>query len=140
MEQLQGSFCLNLQGDPKIIKDLEDQRICSKRTHRTIQCGTFHRDTARPHPGAGESCNGYTIRQNIGRAAHEDNIRAIEPIHSPHRKTHDSTSRERPAEKIGTSFNPGRAWTSGVQQFDPVRSNLKLILKCVLQERTKIRP
>ena len=42
--------------------------------------------------------------------------------------------------KIGTLFNPGRAQPSGVQQFDPVRSNLKPIPKCVLQKWTKIRP
>ena len=37
-------------------------------------------------------------RQNIGRAAHEGDIRAVGPSRYPDRKTRDSTIRERPAE------------------------------------------
>ena len=140
MDQLKGSLFLILKGDPKILKDLEDQRLCSECTCCTRQCITFHRDAAGPHPGADKSRDGYTSQQNIGRAAHEDDIGAIEPSCSPHHKTCNSTSRERPAEKIGTSFNPGQARPSGVQKFDPVRSNLKPRSKCVLQERKKNQP
>ena len=140
MEQLQGSLLSRLQGDPKILKNFEDRRLCSARTRCTSQCGTFHRDAAGPHSSAGESRNGYTSQQNIGRDVHKDDIGAIEPSRSPHHKTCNSTSRERPAGKIGTSFNPGQARPSGVQKFDPVRSNLKPRSKCVLQKRTKFRP
>ena len=106
MEQLQGSLRSRLQGDTKILKNLEGQRICSKHTRHKRQCSTFHRDAAGPHPGAGESCNGYTSRQNIGCAAHKDNIRAINPIHYPHRETCESTIRERRAEKSGHRSTP----------------------------------
>ena len=140
MEKLQSSLCSILQGDPNFLKDLEDQSLCNARTCCTTQCGTFYRDSSGPHPGAVKSCNGYTRRQNIGCAAHEDDIGAINPSRSPHRKTRDSTIREQPAGKIGTLFNPGQARPSDVQKFDPVRSNLKPRPKCVLQERTKIRP
>ena len=95
-----------LQGDPKILKDLKERRLCSERTRCTSQCGNFQRDAAGPHPGAGKSHNGYISGQNIGRAAHEDDIRAIEPSRSTHCKNCDGTIRERPAEKIGTLFNP----------------------------------
>ena len=140
MEQLKGSLQSSLQGDPTIIKDLEDLTLCSKRTRRTSQCGTFHQDAAGPHPGAGESRNDYTGQHNIGCASHEDNIRSIEPICYPHRETRDSTIRELPAVKFGTSFNPRHARPSVVHKFDPVRSRLKPRPKRVLQERTKIRP
>ena len=64
-------------------------------TRHTSQCGTFHRYAAGPHPGAGKSCNGYTSRQKIGRAAHQDDIRAIKPSRYPHPEACDSTIRER---------------------------------------------
>ena len=125
MEQLQVSHWSCLQGYPKILKDLKDQRLCRKRTRCTSQCGTFHQGAAGPHPGTGKYRNGYTSRQNIGRAAHEDYIRAIEPSHSPHRKTHDSTSRERPAEKSGHRSTPakhGHRASSNSTPSDPTSS------------------
>ena len=68
MEQLQGSLCSSLQGDPNIIKDLKNRRLWSKHARCTSQCGTFQWDESGPHPCSGESRNGYTSRQNIGRA------------------------------------------------------------------------
>ena len=124
-----------LQVDPKIFKELEDQRLCIERTRCKSQCGTFQRDTEGPHPGAGESCDGYTSQQNIHCAAHEDDIGGIKPSRSPHRETRNITNRELPAGKIGTSFNTGQARPSVVQQFGPVRSNFKPRPKCVLQKR-----
>ena len=106
MEQFQGSLCSILQRDPKITKDLEYRRLCSKLTRCTSQCFTFHQDAAVPHPGTGKSLNGYTSRQNIVCADHEYDIGAIEPSHYPRRKTRDSTIRERPAEKSGHCSNP----------------------------------
>ena len=101
MEQLQVSLRLGLQGDPNILKNFEDKSLCSTRTRCTSQCSTFHRDAVGPHPGAGEYCDSYTSQKNIGCAAHEDNIGAIKPGCSPHRKTCNSTSQERPDEKSG---------------------------------------
>ena len=140
LEQLQGSLCSILQGDPKITKDLEDQRLCSERARHTSRCGTFCQDAAGPHPGASKSHNSYTSQQNLGRAADEDNIRAIKPIRYPRSETHDSATRERPAEKNGTSFGSVRARPSGVQQFDPIRSELEPRPQCLFKERKKIRP
>ena len=57
---------------------------------------------------------------------------------SPQNSRHQNT--RMPGWKIGTLFNPGQARTLGVQKFNPVRSKLKPRPKCVLQERTKIRP
>ena len=99
-------FFLILQGDPKILKDLKYQRLYSERTRCTSQCSTFHRYTAEPHPGAVEFCYGYTSRQNINHAAHEDDTEAIDTSHSPHHETSDSTSRERLAEKLGHCSTP----------------------------------
>ena len=125
MEQLQGSLCSSLQGDPNILKDLEDQRLCSKRTLCINQCVTFHRDAAGPHPGAGEYRNGYTSWQNIGRAAHEDDIGAIKPGLSPHCKICNRTSRERPAEKSGhrsTTAKQVHRASSNLNLSDPTSS------------------
>ena len=108
LEQLEGSLCLILQGETKIIKDLKDKRICSKRALRTSQCGAFHRDSEGPHPGPGESCNGYISQQNLSRSVDEDDISAIEPSFYPHRETCNNAVRERSAEKIETLFGPGR--------------------------------
>ena len=138
MEQLQGSLRSSLQGDTKTLKEIEYRRMCSKRTRRTSQCGNVHQDAAGPHPSAGESRTGYTSPQNIGRADHKDDIRAIEPSCYSHCKTSDRTIRELPAETIGTSFNPGQTQPLGVQKFDSVISKLKPRLKCVLQEQPKV--
>ena len=86
LEQLQVSLCSILQGDPKIIEDLEDQRLCIKHTRCTSQCGNFYQNEAGPHPGAGECCNDNTSRQNIKYAADKNDIRAIDPIRHPHIK------------------------------------------------------
>ena len=121
MEQLQGSLCSSLQGDPKIIKDLKDWRMCRKRACRTSQCGTFHQYAAGPNPGAGESRNVDTSRQNLGCSTHEYDLGAINPSRYPNRKTRDSAIQECPSEKIGTSLGPGRARPSGGQQSNPIR-------------------
>ena len=41
MEQFQGSLLLGFKGDPKILKNFKDQRLCSACTRCTSQCGTF---------------------------------------------------------------------------------------------------
>ena len=123
MEQLQGSLCSSLQGDPKIIKGLEDWRLCIERTRRTSQCDTFHQDAAVPHPGSGESCNGYTSWQNIGCAAHEYNIRAIEPSRYPNRETCNSASRERSAEKLGHRPTPSEHGYQASSNLTPSYQN-----------------
>ena len=41
MEQLQGLLCSSLQGYPKIIKDLKDQKLCSERTRCTRNAALF---------------------------------------------------------------------------------------------------
>ena len=138
LKQLQDLLQSSLQGDPRIIEDLKYRRLCSKCTCCTSQCGSFHQDAAGSHPGAGESCNRYTSRQNLGSAADKYDLRAIEPSNYPRCETRDSTRRERPAGKIGTLFNPGQARPSSVQKSDPARSNLKPRPKYLLQKRTKI--
>ena len=119
MEQLQGSLRLSLQGNPKIIKEIEDQRLCSKCTQRTSQCGTFHQYAAGPHPGAGKSRNGDTIRQNLSFSDHEDGIRAIKPTCYPNRETHDSAIPERPSEKNREIVRPRPSTTIGRPEIRP---------------------
>ena len=106
LEQLQGSLNSSSQGNLKIIKDLEDQRICREHASRKIQCGAFKWYAAGPHPGAGKSSNGNTSLQNLGCAVDEDDIRALERSHYPNRETHDSAVQEQPSEKSGHRFDP----------------------------------
>ena len=94
MEQLQVSLLSSLQGYSKILNNFEDRRLCSARTRCTIQCGTFRQDAAGPHPGAGEYRDRHTIRKDISRAAHEDDIGAINTGCSPDCETRNSASRE----------------------------------------------
>ena len=122
LEQLQGSLHSSVQGNPKIIKDIEDQRICSKCARYTSQCGAFQRYAAGPHNGAGKPRNDDTIQQNLSCTVDEDNLGALEPSRYPNCKTRNSAVRERPSKNIGTSFGPGRAHPLGVQQYDPIRS------------------
>ena len=120
--QLQGSLRLVLQGDLKILKNFKDQRLCIARTRRTSKRGTFHQDATVPHPGASKSRGRHANWHDISRAAHEDNFGAIKPGRATHGKTRNNTSWERRNEKLGTSINPIREQTSGVQQLDPVKS------------------
>ena len=140
LEQLQGSLRSSVQGNPKIIKDLEDQRICSNCASRTSQCGAFLRGAAGPHHGAGKSCNGNISRQNLGRAVDKDNIGAIEPSRYPNRETCDSAIRECPSGKIGTLFGLGQARPLGVQKYDPIRSELDPRPQCLFKERNFVDP
>ena len=71
MEKFQGSLRSGLQRDTNTLNNFEDQRLCSTHTRCTSQCGTFYRDAAGPHPGAGKYRNVYTIQKNIGHVAHE---------------------------------------------------------------------
>ena len=111
MEQLQGSLLLSIQGDPKILKDLKDQKLCSKCTHWTSQCGTFHQYAAGPHLGAGKSCNGNTSRQNINQVVDEYDLGALEKSFYSNRKTCNSAVRERPF-KINRSIAWKREWSN----------------------------
>ena len=73
MEQLQGPLRSGLQGDSKILKNFEDQRVCSARACWTSKRRNFHWYATRPHPGASECRDRQTMSahyayREIGRA------------------------------------------------------------------------
>ena len=140
LEQLQGSLRKSVQGILKIIHDLEDLGVCSKCTILTSQCVTFHQDAAGPHPGAVKSRNGDTSRQNIVRTVDEYNFGYIKPSRYSNHKTGNSTVRERPSGKIGTSLGPSLARTLGIQQSDPIQSEYAPRPKYLFKEWAQIRP
>ena len=118
----QGSLRLGLQGYPKILNNFKYRKLCSARTRCTSQCGTFQRDAAGPHPGAGKYRDSYTSQHNIGCAAHKDDIGDIKPGRSPHRKTNNSTRRERLDEKSGlrsTTDEHGHRASRNLTPSDP---------------------
>ena len=119
LEQLQGSLCKSVQGKPKIIQDFKYQMVCRECAIRTSQCGAFHQDAAGPHPGYGKSRNSDKSKQNLSRAVDKGNIGALNPICYSNRETSNSTVREWPSGKIGTSFGLRQVQTLGVQQSDP---------------------
>ena len=79
LEELQGLIFSIVQRNPKIINDLEDQRIGSECASRTSQCGNFHQDSSGPNPGAGKSHNIDTIENNLGGAVDKGDLGALKP-------------------------------------------------------------
>ena len=124
LEKLQGSLRSSVQGNPKIIKDLEYRSICSKRASRTNQCGGFHQDAAGLHPGAGKSRNGKTSRQNLGRAVYKEDIGALEPSHDHNRETRDSAVYESLYEKSGHCSAPAEHGHRAYRNLTPSYHNL----------------